>query len=541
ETQQFILYFQPKYDLPTGAIIGAEALVRWQHPQKGLILPGAFIPVFENNGFITRLDGYVWERTCQVLQGWLAAGAHPLPVSVNISRVNFYDPTLCDRLVALVKQYELTPNLLELELTESAYTENPQQLIAVTKELQRNGFVILMDDFGSGYSSLNMLKDVPVDILKIDLGFLECNANAGRGCNILSSVVRMAKWLDIPVIAEGVETCEQVNFLRGIGCNSAQGYYYSKPVPQDVYDALLAKQDSTVPEFPSVSPVCENFDLSELLNPHSTINLLFNSFSDSVGIYEFYGEKLEALRVNEGYFKMVGQPREKFSIADHNVLSILENEDRDIALCALKKAARTGSSECELRHPIGTQMMWIRARARRLADRGERQFFYIVFDDITMERKKARSLQELLDHVPAGLGVYEVGDTLRTRYISKGMHQLNGMPENEASPIVGGELSGVRAQQTEQLRRECIAAFNEGRMVDIRYPFVSADGHQHWAWAKGKMLKNDEGELLCYALVSDITTQQALEQRALEGERKLNRVFEESRMNEERYRIVQSL
>ncbi|MEG0804574.1 MAG: EAL domain-containing protein, partial [Pygmaiobacter sp.] len=301
ETQQFILYFQPKYDLPTGAIIGAEALVRWQHPQKGLILPGAFIPVFENNGFITRLDGYVWERTCQVLQGWLAAGAHPLPVSVNISRVNFYDPTLCDRLVALVKQYELTPNLLELELTESAYTENPQQLIAVTKELQRNGFVILMDDFGSGYSSLNMLKDVPVDILKIDLGFLECNANAGRGCNILSSVVRMAKWLDIPVIAEGVETCEQVNFLRGIGCNSAQGYYYSKPVPQDVYEALLAKQDSTVPEFPSVSPVCENFDLSELLNPHSTINLLFNSFSDSVGIYEFYGEKLEALRVNEGY------------------------------------------------------------------------------------------------------------------------------------------------------------------------------------------------------------------------------------------------
>ncbi len=241
ENDSFIVYFQPKYDLLTERIVGAEALVRWMHPQLGFVSPSKFVPVFEQNGFIYQLDKYVWEKVCQLLRADIDAGRPVLPVSINVSRVDFYSPNIVQVLENLIHKYNLDPSLLELELTESAYVENPQQIIEITKALQKLGFVILMDDFGSGYSSLNMLKDLPVDVLKIDLKFLTDSQGVenGRADNILSSVVKMAKRLNLTVIAEGVETQKQVNFLRTIGCDYGQGYYFAEPVPQDDYQQLV--------------------------------------------------------------------------------------------------------------------------------------------------------------------------------------------------------------------------------------------------------------------------------------------------------------
>ena len=242
EREEFIVYLQPKYDLNTEKVLGAEALVRWIHPQLGFISPAKFVPIFEQNGFIYQLDKYVWEKTCQLLREDIDAGRPVLPVSINVSRVDFYSPNLVQVFEGLTQKYNLNPRLLELELTESAYVENPQQIIEITRALQEKGFVILMDDFGSGYSSLNMLKDLPVDILKIDLKFLADSQGVenGRADSILNSVVRMAKRLAVPVIAEGVETQKQVDFLRTIGCEYAQGYFFSEPVPLEDYRALLA-------------------------------------------------------------------------------------------------------------------------------------------------------------------------------------------------------------------------------------------------------------------------------------------------------------
>lgn len=241
EDGQFEVYLQPKYEIVTEQVIGAEALARWNHPEKGMISPGIFIPAFERNGFIMELDVYIWESTCQLLRKWLDSGKKPCPVSVNVSRLDLYRTDLCDVLGRMVKKYDLDPALLELELTESAYTENPQQIIAVTKKLQSLGFSILMDDFGSGYSSLNMLKDISVDVLKIDLHFLDSTDESGRGGNILNSIMRMAEWLNIPVIAEGVETRQQADFMRDIGCYNVQGYYYSKPIRIDEFEALASQ------------------------------------------------------------------------------------------------------------------------------------------------------------------------------------------------------------------------------------------------------------------------------------------------------------
>jgi diguanylate cyclase (GGDEF)-like protein/PAS domain S-box-containing protein len=243
--QDFVIYLQPKYDIEKNRIVGAESLVRWSHPKLGFVSPGKFIPVFEHNGFIYQLDKYVWEKSCEFLRRSLDLDKPALPISVNVSRIDLYSPDIVKDFVDLVRKYNLPPRLLELELTESAYVDNPQHIIDITKQLQQYGFPILMDDFGSGYSSLNMLKDLPVDVLKIDLKFLDYvdgSPEATRGNSILRSIVRMAQWLDLKVIAEGVETSRQVDFLRSIGCRYVQGYYYSKPVPVETYERMCREE-----------------------------------------------------------------------------------------------------------------------------------------------------------------------------------------------------------------------------------------------------------------------------------------------------------
>ena len=243
EQRQFFVMYQPIIDAKTQQMISAEALVRWKHPTKGLISPGVFIPLFEKNGFITKLDHYVCEEVCVYLSERQKQGKKIVPVSVNLSRVNFYNHNLCNDIIELTKKYELDPYYLKLEVTESAYTDNPMELINMINLFQKNGFKILMDDFGSGYSSLNMLKDVSVDILKIDMKFMEELEISNRANNILFSIIQMAKALNMNIVGEGVETQNQYELLANMGCDSIQGYYFSKPVVSDEFAQMLEKRE----------------------------------------------------------------------------------------------------------------------------------------------------------------------------------------------------------------------------------------------------------------------------------------------------------
>lgn len=230
QTGQFQVYYQPKHRIADGKAVGAEALVRWVHPERGMIPPTEFIELFERNGLVIHLDKYVWESVCRSLRKWLDLGLHPLPISVNVSRVHLYDPDFCERFIALTDQYQIPPALLEIELTESAYVEYPR-LGELMEILQARGFTFQMDDFGSGYSSLNMLRSIPVDALKLDLHFLGFSEEEPSGKIIMESIIQMANRLGIPIIAEGVETNAQAAFLLQSGCNLAQGFYYSHPMP----------------------------------------------------------------------------------------------------------------------------------------------------------------------------------------------------------------------------------------------------------------------------------------------------------------------
>lgn len=247
ENREFVVYLQPKYRVRDYQLAGAEALVRWEHPEWGILSPGVFIPLFEKNGFIIKLDQYVWEETCRILQMWRNQGLPLVPVSVNVSRADIYQEDIADILLKLVSKYGLPPSLLHLEITESAYTENQTQIIDTVKELRKRGFVIEMDDFGSGYSSLNMLNRMPLDILKLDLKFIQSETAKPVDKGILHFIMNLARWMDLLVTAEGVETEEQLMRLQELGCDFVQGYYFAKPMKPVEFRELLCDAKICVP------------------------------------------------------------------------------------------------------------------------------------------------------------------------------------------------------------------------------------------------------------------------------------------------------
>ena len=240
--KDLIVYYQPKYDI-TGdrpALRSAEALIRWKHPELGMISPGDFIPLFENNGLIQKLDRYVWQEAAQQVASWKKNFGVSVPVSVNVSRMDIYDPKLRDDFKSLLDRYHLETRELMLEITESAYADNADQLVNVTEELRSDGFMIEMDDFGSGYSSLNMLTSIPLDALKMDMKFIRNMQKDEKSMKLVELVMDIAKFLQVPVIAEGVETEEQLKLLKARGCDIIQGYYFSRPVPPEEFTKFIS-------------------------------------------------------------------------------------------------------------------------------------------------------------------------------------------------------------------------------------------------------------------------------------------------------------
>ena len=239
--KEFLVYFQPKYDVESEKIIGAEALVRWNHPERGMLSPGWFVPIFEANGFITEVDLYVLNQVCELLESWLKQDIPLICISVNLSRVHLYEKDLVERLTEVVKQHNVPPEYIEFELTESAFYKETDSLLRIMSEIKKAGFRLSMDDFGSGYSSLNLLRRLPVDVLKLDKVFLDdygAEENEKRGRQIVMHVISMAKDLEMDVLAEGVETLDQKEFLHNVKCDMIQGYYYARPMPIKEFELL---------------------------------------------------------------------------------------------------------------------------------------------------------------------------------------------------------------------------------------------------------------------------------------------------------------
>lgn len=390
ENDEFTFYAQPQYDITTRKIVGAEALVRWIHYGK-LISPGIFVPVLEKNQSITALDQAVWTKVAAWLQGWINKGYRPVPISINISRLDILTIDVPAFLIELTDTYQVPRKYLKCEITESAYAEDGQQVNDTVKRLQKAGFQVMMDDFGSGYSSLNTLKSMDVDVLKIDMCFLEMGIEEERrGLGILESVVNMARLLGIPIVLEGVENQHHEELMRNMGCRYAQGYYYYKPLPINQFENLLADERNLDFNGLCVKQV-EALHTREFIDGNLFTDTMVNNILGAAAFYDVYENQIEITRVNEQYFRLVGVGTNDTENYDKKLWDHVRDDDRSVLFSLFEQAydKRPGCAEGYIHFiRMDGKVLWIFMKVFFLREKNGHKMFYCSLVDVTSFRER---------------------------------------------------------------------------------------------------------------------------------------------------------
>jgi len=399
ENNEIQAYFQSQYDHSTGLLVGAEGLARWIHPVKGMISPGEFIPVLERYGLIYKLDYKIFDDVCRIIKQARKLKYPIVPISTNITRHDLFMPGFIEQIEKIRQKYDIPSKDLRLEITESAAIGGIEEVNRVIEKLHSLGYLVEMDDFGSGYSSLNMLKDIEVDIVKLDLGFVKSGLNSNsRGGTILTSVVNMMKWLNIPIIAEGVETVDQADFLRSIGCNYIQGYLYSKPIPDKEFLKLLENAHTSV--------LHTNLDLKANIKPekfwdsNSLETLIFSNYVGGAAILKLHEGKIEVVRVNDKYIRELGMNMTFDDILKQDFLLTLSKEDQKVMLDTLQKAAETGEEEeCVTKRLIhstccGDETIYVKSNIQLIGKSDDEYIYYVMVRNVTAENAKFAELSK---------------------------------------------------------------------------------------------------------------------------------------------------
>ncbi len=390
ELGHIFITYQPKINHSTGRMIGAEALMRWEHPEYGMQYPSDFIPVLEKNDLIYRADLGVFESVCRFLRKCLDSGTDTVPISVNMSRYDIYRKDYVNAIEALRKKYDIPVKYLHVEVTETSAIGGMELVSGVLKQLHDYGYIVEMDDFGSGYSSLNVLKDLAVDIIKLDMRFLSGDIG-GRGGTIISAIVQMAKWLGTPVIAEGVETMEQADYMKSIGCKYIQGYLYSQPVRESEFTEKLGQLEHE-PVTPAMDLI-RTMDAEKFWDPSSLETLIFNNFVGGAVIFNYQNGKTEILRVNKKYVREIGMNMLEQEILDSDPWAGMDSENREIYEKTLWKAIESKDEEsCETWRNVcskicGEDRICIRSFIRMIGRTEEQYLFYAMVQNVTVEKK----------------------------------------------------------------------------------------------------------------------------------------------------------
>lgn len=510
------LFLQPKCNIRTGKIVGAEALARWRHPERGIVAPGEFIPLIERNGLVRSLDLRVWEKTAAWIRGLIDEGVQPVPVSVNVSRADIYLVDVAAELHALVERYGIEPSLIEVEITESAYSERPDRIVAAFDELAERGFTVLMDDFGSGYSSLNMLKDINVDVLKIDMRFLDRDDR--RSKDIVESVIRMARWLDLPVIAEGVETREQVNFLLDVGCSYAQGYYYARPMEAAAFEALLTDGSKVQHEQCALQDARRPIlDFRDLLHENTISDRMLSSIIGSVALYSYADGDLRLIRGNEAYRRLIATLGEGVNGAEEggSLLPFVHDEDRDALVAAAEETVRScpdDGVEVVVRRMGTNGCHWHKMRLFHLNTTNGSATVYGSVTDVTermeyMEalRKSEQRFEMTLE--ASGTVVFELDIPTRTARYSEFLQQAFGLAETVANAPEGFIEQGTVAEESiEDFRAIYRDLYAGAPRTSAVVRAIMGDGSRAWNRVTLLAMPNEAGApVKAVGLVENVT------------------------------------
>lgn len=384
--------YQPQMNHITGQMIGAEALIRWEDPDDGFQSPADFIPVLEEEGLIFKADLFVFEEVCKLIKSLMEKGPLPVPISVNMSQLDITGRnSYVESIEAIRSRYNIPVKYLRIEITETFAIHGKDPIVNALSELHGYGYLVEMDDFGSGYSSLNILKDLAVDIIKLDMGFLRDGSGA-RGGAIMGSIMQMAKWLDTPVIAEGVETKEQADYMSSIGCRYIQGYLYSKPVKEAEFVKKLMESKR---ELKLTSVLYEDIDTGKFWDPDSMESLLFNSFVGPAVIFTYENGNTEIIRVNRKYIKELGIDIDETQILSSDPWAGYDASNRRIYEDTIQAAVISGDEEeCETWRQIETRFcggdyICIRSTMRVIGRAGDQVLFYATIRNVTAEKKIA--------------------------------------------------------------------------------------------------------------------------------------------------------
>ncbi|MBR1470043.1 MAG: EAL domain-containing protein [Lachnospiraceae bacterium] len=410
--QHIYAVYQPQINHATGRCIGAEALMRWKDPESGVQYPSDFIPVLEESGLIFRADLYMFERACLLQKTCMEKGITPLPISVNMSRYDIIGHDFPQEIEQIRKRLAVPVRLLRIEITESSAIGGMDRINEILKQLHSYGYVVEMDDFGSGYSSLNVLKDLDIDVIKLDMRFLSGNIG-GRGGIIINSMVQMSKWLHTPVIAEGVETMEQADYMKSIGCNYIQGYLYSRPVPEEEYLKMISERDHEPVK--AAMKLVETMDAGKFWDTDSMETLIFSNYVGGAAIFTYQNGKLELLRVNAKYVKEIGMNISEKEFLRSDPWRYMNLENHKLYDKTIQKAIASGEEEsCETWREFssdccGDDRICIRTSLRVIGRAGEQYLFYAMIQNVTAEKKRYMELfssEQRFRHASEQVNIY---------------------------------------------------------------------------------------------------------------------------------------
>ena len=462
DTDEVFFCLQPQCRLSTGRIVGAESLARWRTKDGRMIPPARFVPVLEKYGMVTNLDKFIWEGVCKWLRKWLDAGHTAVPVSVNVSQLDIFSIDVPDFFGGLLEKYGLPAELVKVEITESAYVEDTAVVRETVRRLRAMGMLVLMDDFGSGYSSLNMLRSLNVDVIKLDAQFLHISENESRkGISILESIINMAKTMAIPVIVEGVETQEQTDFLSNIGCSYMQGYYFYRPMPVEEFESLISDEHNLdLRGFEAKAN--EQMHTREFLDENVISDSMLNNILGPVAIYCWKGDNVDIVRYNQQFFHMVGIDLKEMNERCSGMQQYLYAEDQPRLFQMLKEAARdrmNGSKGVVRVYKPNGAMCWISLQLYYMEQNEQGMRFYGSAEDVT-------EMQYVNADIPGGYHRCSADGGFEFLYISQGFMDMVGYTQEEIRRKFDNRFVNMVHQDDVDILRQRAESIRRGEKPD---------------------------------------------------------------------------
>lgn len=564
DNKEFTFYIQPKCNILTGKIIGSEALIRWIHPEKGIIPPMEFIPILEKNGLIGKLDFYIWEEVFKSIKAWIDDGNQAIPISLNLSRIDIFTLDVVNCFKELIQKYPIDQSLIEIEITESAYVEEYEKVKTIIKELREAGFMVSMDDFGSGYSSLNMLKDVNVDILKIDINFLKMNEQTSdKGIGILEAIVNMAKLMGLRIIAEGVETKEQVELLLDIGCLYAQGYYFYRPMPIIQFEKVIGNVNNV--DFRGIQAKQINYvSIKNLIDNHILSDTMLNNILGGVAFLEYDGKNIELLRVNQKYCKIVGESAVDIAENRQNILNSIYEPDRHLLIELFNQATQNtiNGATGQIRYlRKNNSYIWLNIAIYHLKKLDYSDLYYGQISNITEQKKKEEQLKisqralsiavnvsekdesfmKLADEnktvassifaqmSPGGMIGGYCEDGFPLFFANSALIKLLGYDSYEEFSVATKEkvINTIHPDDRKQVAKDIGPKYYPGLEYTSTYRTLKKDGTWFWTLDKGKVVETKDGRLAIVSACIDISETMAAQEKLSKHNADLQRINEE--------------